>query len=94
MLDPLPAPKWAEYIAPIILATATLVGAIAAAWANLHKKIEQGVEAAEARQTDIKIALDGRLTELIEALKAKGALDVEVARLNARAENNKTDKEK
>ncbi len=94
MPDPASVPKWAEFVAPIILATATLVGAIAAAWANLKRKIEDGVTAAEVRQVDIKIALDGRLTELIETLKAKGALDVEVARLIARAENAKFDKEK
>ncbi len=79
MPDPHVAPTWAELVAPIILALATLVGAIAAAWANLRKKIEQSVVAAEVRQGEIKVSLDGRLTALIEALKEKGAVDVKLA---------------
>ncbi len=79
MLDPHVPPTWGELVAPIILAMATLVGALAAAWANLRKKIDNVTIAAENRQVEIKVALDGRLTELIESLKEKGALDVKVA---------------
>ncbi len=86
------APKWAELIAPITLAMAALIGAIVGAWASLRRKIEDGVTAAEMRQVDIKVALDGRLTELIEALKAKGALDVKLATMEAHEAASKSRK--
>src|SRR5580765_4634560 len=85
MIDPHVAPTWAEFVAPIILATATLVGAIATAWHSLRNKIEGGLAAAEQRQVEIKVALDGRLTQLIDAMKEKGANDGKLASMEATA---------
>ncbi len=93
MPDPHVAPTWGELAAPIILAIATLVGALAAAWANLRKKIDLSVIAAEQRQSEIKISLDGRLTALIEALKEKGALDVKLATIEGHQAGDATAKD-
>ncbi len=89
MIETVQPPLWIAYVAPILGATTLLIGAVAAAYKSLHDTIVTAKKENNAANTRIELALDGRLEQLIAALKQQGVLDIQIARNAGLAEGRK-----